>query len=162
MSDTTTEPAEPTTTEEPTTQGEPAEEPLGENGKKALDSERAARKEAERQAAELKKQLDEIHRANETAIERAQREAKEAQESAATATLTAFREAAVKFGGISEDDADLFLTGTDVETLQKQAARLMERTPTAPRPDPSQGGRGEPAKGSTADQFAAAISDALN
>lgn len=39
----------------------------------------------------------------------------------------AFREAAQLFAGIPEDDANLFLTGSDKDTLSKQAARLAEK-----------------------------------
>lgn len=34
------------------------------------------------------------------------------------------------FHGISEEDADLFLTGTDAEALEKQATRLADRVAT--------------------------------
>ena len=143
----TTTPAAATTPDPPAattdpTQGEPAE--LGEGGKKALDAERAARKAAEKAAADLQKQLDEINRANESALERAQREAKEAQEAAAKATADALRFRVAAKHGISSEDADLFLTGTDEATLERQAARLVERTPTSPLPDPTQGGQGTP------------------
>lgn len=45
---------------------------------------------------------------------------------------------------IGEEDAELFLTGTDEETLTKQAERLAQRAdeagrPRAPKPDPNQG-----------------------
>lgn len=145
MSDTTAAPAtEPTTdpaaTSTETQQGDPAE--LGQSGKKALDAERTARKAAEKATADLQRQLDEINRANESALERAQREAKEAQESAAKATADALRFRVAAKHGISDEDADLFLTGTDEATLVRQAARLVERTPTSPLPDPSQGGKG--------------------
>lgn len=151
MSDTT----EPTT-EETTTQGDPdvIDEPLGEPGKKALDAERSARKAAEKATADLQTKLDEINRANESAIERAQREAKEAQEAAAKATADAVRFRVAAKHGISDEDADLFLTGTDADTLERQAARLVERTPSTPRPDPTQGAKGEAAKGTPADSFA--------
>lgn len=155
------QPNEPTETPEQP-QGDPADAPLGEGGEKALKAEREARKAAERERDEFKRQVEETSRANETAIEKAQREAKEAQEAAAKAPIQAFREAAVKFGGISPEDAELYLTASDLETLEKQAAGLMARTPTAPKPDPSQGGRGSAPKGSTADQFAAAIESAFN
>ena len=161
--------SENTTTERPTeateqAQGEPADAPLGEGGKKALDAERTARKDAESRAADLQKQLDDIARANESALEKAQREAKEAQEAAATATADALRFRIAAKHGISDEDAALFLTGSDEDTLAKQAARLVERTPATntPKPDLSQGGSGGTPTGSTADQFAAAISDALN
>lgn len=146
-------------------QGDPATTPLGEGGKKALEAEREARKAAERERDEFKRKVDEAARANESALEKAQREAKEAREVAATAPVQAFREAAVKFGGISREDADLFLTGSDVETLEKQASRLMDRAPTAtstPKPDLTQGGKGEAASGTTADQFAAAFDGLMN
>lgn len=138
-------------------QGDPAAD-LGDAGKKALDAERTARKDAERQAAALQKQLDEIGRANESAIERAQREAKEAQDALPGAVAGAFKEAAIKFGGITQDDADLFLTGTDVETLSRQVAALAARTSAGtqpgPRPDLSQGSKGTPASGDPAQDFA--------
>ena len=131
--------AEPTATEVDT-QGDPAS--LGDGGKKALDAERAARKAAEKAANDLQKRLDAINQANETAIEKAQREAKEAQEAAAKATADALRFRVAAKHGISDEDADLFLTGADEDTLARQAARLVERTPTSPLPDPTQGGKG--------------------
>lgn len=152
-------------TETEAQQGEPADAPLGEGGEKALKAEREARKAAERERDEFRRKVEEAERANESVIEKAQREAKEAQEAAAKAPIQAFREAAVKFGGISREDAELFLTGADVETLEKQAARLMDRTTTGaptPKPDLTQGGQGGKATGSTADQFAAAFDGLMN
>lgn len=117
---------------------------LGDAGKKAIDAMKAERDEAKRLAAQAQAELAKINQANETALEKAQREAQEAAEGAKTATVAAFREAAVKFGGISTEDAELFLTGTDVETLAKQAARLADRTSNTPKPDLSQGGKPTP------------------
>ena len=143
--------------------GEPQDKPLGENGEKALKAERDRANELDKQLKEATAKLDEIARQNETELETAKREASEAAKNAETATVAAFREAAVKFGGISAEDADLFLTGNDVETLAKQAERLVERTPTTPQPKPdlTQGGNGGIAKQSTADQFAAVIESSL-
>lgn len=144
MSDPTTEPTTETEpTSEATTQGEPAAEekapprhvPVAE-----LAEERARRKE-------LQQRLDEIERANMSDLERAQAEAAEAREAAAKASAEALRFRIAAKHNISDEDADLFLTGTDEETLTKQAARLVERTPTAPaspKPDLTQGGKGEP------------------
>lgn len=146
-------------------QGDPADAPLGEGGEKALKAEREARKAAERERDEFRRKVEEANRANETAIEKAQREAKEAQDAAAKAPVEAFRQAAVKFGGISPEDAELYLTAPDVETLERQAAGLMARTantPATPKPDLSQGGRGDKATGSTADQFAAVFDGLMN
>lgn len=150
MSETTTE--QPTAAEPTTEQGDPAE--LGDAGKKALDAERNARKAAEKAAADLQKQLDAINQANESAVEKAQREAKEAQEAAAKATTEALRFRVAAKHGISDEDADLFLHGTDAETLERQAAALVARTPTGPKPDPSQGAKGNAGAKTTADSFA--------
>lgn len=126
--------------EESTKQGEPAEdESLGEGGKKALKAEREARTAAERQAAELKAELDKIRAANMSDLERAQLEAQNATEEAAKARVDVLRFRVAAQHGITEEDAELFLTGTDADTLTKQATRLKERTPTAPKPDLSQG-----------------------
>lgn len=151
-----TKPADATTAT--ATQGDPADKPLGENGEKALRAERDRAKELEKQLTAATSRLTEIERANESAIDKAQREAQEAVQNAATATVTAFREAAVKFGGISAEDAELFLTGTDADTLTKQAARLVERasagTQPGPRPDLSQGPKGDTVTGDPATDFA--------
>jgi colicin import membrane protein len=126
-------------------QGDPAEtdEALGEGGKKALKAEREARTAAERQAADLKAKLDKIEAANMSDLERAQKEAADAKEIAAKATADALRFRVAAQYGITEEDAELFLTGTDAETLTKQATRLKDRTPTTPKPDPSQGAQNE-------------------
>jgi hypothetical protein len=151
MSETTTE--QPTEAEEQT-QGDPADAPLGEGGKKALEAERTARKAAEKAAADLKAELDKINQANESAVEKAQREAKEAQEAATRATADALRFRVAAKHGLTDEDADLFLTGTDAETLERQAAALVARTPAGPKPDPSQGAKGSGGAKTTADSFA--------
>jgi hypothetical protein len=150
MSENTTEPTEPATVE----QGDPDDKPLGENGEKALKAERKAREAAERSAAELQKQLDAVNAEKLSDLERAQKAAKDAQEAAAKATAEALRLRVAAKHGISDEDADLFLTGTDAESLERQAARLVERTPSGPKPDPSQGAKGAGAKGTPADSFA--------
>lgn len=126
--------------EENTPQGDPMEEEtLGEGGKKALKAEREARTKAERQAAELQAKLDKIEAANMSDLERAQKEAADAKEAAAKATADALRFRIAAQHGISDEDAELFLTGSDADTLTRQATRLKDRTPTAPKPDPTQG-----------------------
>lgn len=145
MSETTTETVvETATTEQTATQGDPAEAPLGEGGKKALQAERDRAKELEKQLNAATAKLSEIERANETEAQRLQREAQEARDALPKGITDAFREAATTFGGISAEDAELFLTGSDKETLKRQAARLVERVPTGPLPDLSQGGSGTP------------------
>lgn len=108
-------------------QGEPAK-PLGENGEKALQSERAARRAAEKQSAALQSQLDEINAASLSELERTQKERDDAATEAAAARSELLRAQVARKHGITDDeDVELFLTGTDEETLTKQAARLAER-----------------------------------
>jgi hypothetical protein len=131
-------PAEATATT--TTQGEPdaGDEALGDAGKKALKAERDARAVAEKALAEAKAKLDQIEAANMSDLERAQKEAAEAKEIAAKATADALRFRVAAQHGISDEDAELFLTGADLDTLTKQATRLKDRAPTGPQPDLSQ------------------------
>lgn len=136
-------------------QGDPAnDKPLGENGEKALKAEREARSAAEKSAAALQKQLDEINAANLTDLERAQKVAQDATETAEKATKEAMRLRVAAKHGISDDDADLFLTGSDMETVQRQAAALAARTSTGPKPDLSQGAKGTTSSGSPEQDFA--------
>jgi hypothetical protein len=156
MSDTTT----PAETEPTNPQGEPAEvDQLGEGGQKALKAERARANAAEKAATDLKAQLDKINQANESAVEKAQRELKDAQDLAAKATAEAIRLRVAAKHGISDEDADLFLTATDEESLTRQAERLAARnadatSPRAPKPDANQGRPGAGGPKSTADSFA--------
>ena len=93
------------------------------------------RKEAAKYRTEAKansdaaKRLAEIEAANQTEAEKAQ-----ARVTALEAELTGVRTESMRLrvateNGITDsDDIDLFLTGTDEETLTKQAKRLAERT----------------------------------
>lgn len=157
--------SESTTSEASSTAVEPntSNEPLGDGGKKALEAERAAAKAATAKAAELQKQLDALNQANETALEKAQREANGAREAAAKATADALRFRIAAKHGISDEDAELFLTGADDATLQRQAARLTERTPatSAPKPDLTQGGSGSPAVALNSNELTDALKAAV-
>lgn len=128
---------------EPQKQGDPADAPLGDNGKKALSAEREARKAAEKERDDFKRKLDEIASANLSDLERAQKEAADARQAAERASAEALRLRVAAKHGITDEDADLFLTGSDLDTLERQAARLSERAPaaTAPRADLTQGGK---------------------
>jgi hypothetical protein len=157
MSDTETTPE--TTEPAAQTQGEPADEQLGEGGKKALDAERKARRDAEQNLASLQAQLEKIKRADESAVEKAQREAQEAREDAAKARSEAIKLRVAAKHGISDEDADLFLTATDEESLTRQAERLSARnaeatSPRAPKPDANQGRSGAGGPKTAADSFA--------
>lgn len=158
-----TEPTEPTT-DETQKQGDPADEPLGETGKKALLAEREARKAMEKQLSEAKARLAEFEREKMSELERAQVEAQEAREAADKAIAEALRLRVAVKHNISEEDAELFLTGTDEETLTKQAQRLAERRSSdtnTPKPDLTQGGTGDPAPRTPSQAFADAVSSVL-
>lgn len=130
------------------------------------------RKEAAKYRTEAKanadaaRKLAEIEDANKTEQQKLAERLQAAESAAQQAQAEALRfKIATKFG-VSDEDADLFLTGTDEETLTKQAERLAARSedagkPRAPKPDPNQG-RKNGGPSSTADQFAAVFNSALN
>ena len=154
MSDTTNNEAAEATENNGEQQGELADKPLGENGEKALKAERNRASAAEKERDALKAELDKIAHANETAVEKAQREAQEARdELAKVPNLVADQLKAHLVGlhKISDEDSELFLTSNDPAVLLKQVTRLVDHssksdsTPAGPRPDLTQGGKnGEP------------------
>ena len=146
MSDQPATPDKPAEEPKAQQQGDPADKPLGENGEKALRAERDRAKELERQLNAASSRLAEIERANETALEKAQREATEAREAANQATVEALRFRIAAETGIT-DNVDLILTAADEETMRRQATLWGSRqseTPAGPRPDLTQGGSGTP------------------
>lgn len=156
--------SEQTTTVEPETQGEPeTDTPLGENGEKALRAERETRKTLEKQLADAQKVIKDAEAASLSELERAQKEAAEAQ----TLLAQAQREALVSRVALEKAvPADLiqFLTGADEEAVAAQADLLVERlskAPAKPKPDPSQGGQGAQSTQSNADAFASFIGNRL-
>jgi hypothetical protein len=98
------------------------DEPLGEGGLRALQSEREARKAAEKAAADAAARIKEFEDRDKSELQKAQDAAAEADQRA----VDAWREALTAAHGISDEDAEVFLTGTDAETLKRQAARLVE------------------------------------
>lgn len=155
MTEPTTETA--TTEAAEVKQGEPAE--LGDAGKRAIQAEREARATADATARDAVAQLaalTEQHAAATAELDQIK--------SGIPATIAESLKAhVVALQGISEDDADLFLTSSDPETLLRQAARLAERTtaPLTPAPDLSQGSKGNTSPGSTGEAFADFIESKL-
>lgn len=153
----TTAPAatEPTATvTEPVTPSDSVDKPLGENGEKALKAERERASTAEKAAAALQKQLDEIAAANLSDLERAQKEAADYKAAAENATTSALRFRIAAEHGITEN-TDLILTGSDEATLKAQAKLWADRASTAPKPDLSQGPKGDPTSSDPRQAFAA-------
>lgn len=138
MSETTAAPAATEATET-TTQSESADKPLGPNGEKALEAERAARKVAEKSAAELAARLKSIEEANLTEIEKAQKAAAEAKAELDRITQENSRNSVALAMGVPADLAQ-FLTGANETELRTQAETLLARlnAPTTPKPDLSQ------------------------
>lgn len=146
------------------------EDQLGEGGKKALQAEREARKQAAKRVAELESQLAQTGTANQEALQEAQTLAQQAQEDLEAARAEATRYKIAGRYGISTEpgddespsDADLFLTATTEEELLAQAQRLSSLRKASLEDglvDPTQGGSGKPAPPSTAEQFAQQLED---
>jgi hypothetical protein len=123
-------PAPDTETPEPVAESD--SEQLGDPGKKALDAERKRANAAEKSLKGLQQQLADIEAAKLSDQERIalERDQAAADRDAARAELLRYRVAS-RFG-IADEDIELFLTGTDEETLTKQAERLAERSSTKP------------------------------
>lgn len=128
-------------------QGDPADKPLGTDGEKALRSERAARRAAEKAASEYKAKLEEIEKANLSEVERAKREAQEARAELERARNETTRARIQAKHGISDEDAELFLTAADEATLTRQAERLAEHAA-----DRKKNGNRAPLQGRTPDK----------
>jgi len=120
----------------------------------------AAQKDEIKALKERVARLDEIEDAQKTDAERAAEALAKAQAEAeqARAELLRYRVAA-EHGVTDAEDIELFLTGTDEDTLTRQAKALAARNAAstatrAPRPDPNQGRSGERTP-SAAELFAA-------
>ena len=143
--DSTTESTTDTTATQGATPADVAD--LGDPGKKAIAAERAARKAAEDAAKSLQAQLDEIKKSQMSDLEKAQAVAQEFQQAADKANAEALRWRIAAKHGISDEDAETFLTGSDEASLTRQAERLSalnNATPATPKPDRTQGGSGQP------------------
>lgn len=128
-----------------------AENELGEGGKKALQAERDARKQADKRVTELETQLAQAGSANETALQEALQAAKQAQDDLAASQLAASRyKVAGRFGistevveGEEKSQAEILLTGATEEEMVSQA-KIIESFRQAAQSDalvdPTQGG----------------------
>jgi hypothetical protein len=120
---------------------------------------KAKAREWERRAKENKSAADELAALKQSQMSEAERTAArlaELEQQAQAARSEALRYRVATRYGISDDDAELFLTAGDEETLERQARALSERntpsaatatTAPAPRPDLTQGARDLPLNG---------------
>lgn len=125
----------------------------------------AAQKEQIKSLKAKAQRLDEIEDAQKSEAQRAAERIAELEAQANEAKRDALRFKVASKHGISDEDAELFLTASDEETLTKQAERLAAHRedagkPRQPKPDRNQG-RTEGGSTSTADQFAAAVGGLL-
>lgn len=158
MSDSTPTPADLAPKGDQSAQADP---PKGETKPDATDWVAEARK-WEQRAKENKAAADELAAIKEAQKSDAERSAdalRAAQSDAEQARAELLRYKIAASHGITDaDDIALFLTGTDEDTLTKQATRLAERSvddsPRPPKPDPNQGRSGA-TPGTNADAFAA-------
>lgn len=138
----------------------------GETPEQTIAALREALKQANSEAKDNRlkaKELDDIKSAQMSELEKAQASLAEFEKQADAAKAEALRfKIATKYG-ISEADAEVFLTAADEEMLTKQAERIsaLAKTPPTPKPDATQGGSGGASNGTTAEQFAAAVGTIL-
>lgn len=99
---------------------------LSDPGKKALAEERRRASAAEKAAKALQAKLDALEAEKLSKEEKAVKEAQDAAERALRAEAEALRWRIAAKHGISDEDAELFLTGADEETLSRQAERFKE------------------------------------
>ncbi|WP_431903653.1 hypothetical protein [Nonomuraea sp. bgisy101] len=161
-----------TTTDQDTTDGSDQDPPatgtssstaddgLGDGGKKALDAERAARKEAEKRAREAEKKVKTFEDASKSDLDKATGRADAAEQRAQALierTVRAEIKAAAADAFADPSDAAAFLAAEsyvgddgeiDAEQIKKDLADLLERKPhlakakrNGPKPDPSQGAK---------------------
>lgn len=142
-----------------------AEQTTEEKPTETVEFWKAQARENEKRAkanADAAKRLADIEEAQKTEAQKAAERLAAAEKDAADARAEALRLRIATKYGISEDDADTFLTGTDEESLTRQAERLAKlaktegNPPPAPRPDLSQGARDTagPGAGDPASVFA--------
>ena len=121
-------------------------EQLGDAGKRALDRMNQEAKAARAQLAEALAKLKEYEDRDKTEAQKLAERAAEAEKAAATKAAEVLRLRIALKHQISDEDAEIFLTGSDEETLTRQAERLValrgEARPRTPAPDPTQGARG--------------------
>lgn len=96
------------------------------------------------------KKLAELEEEGKSELQKAMERAESAEKERDEAVLKAMRLSIASAHRISVEDAELFLNGTDEETLTKQAEALARRTAPKPPESPGQGVGGDGAGSKTA------------
>ncbi|MET7741985.1 hypothetical protein [Streptomyces sp. NPDC005385] len=152
----TAKPEDEVTTETEVSTEAPAQEEETEDEDKPETDWKAAARKWEKIAKSNKTAVDELAKAN-TTLETSKKELAEQKKATADAQAALTRYKVASKYAISEEHMNLFLTGSDEETLEKQASALSERTVKTPRPDRAQGNRNGTGATSNADAFAQAL-----
>ncbi len=140
----------PATGDEGTTPDADDTDELGDAGKKALDQERKARREAEKANADLVKRLKEFEDADKSELEKATNAAAEAAKRAEEAELKALRLEVAGDKGLTPSQARR-LVGTTKEELEADADQLLEDFAANAKPAPKVPPRPKPTGGSKGD-----------
>jgi len=125
MSDITPETPDPADSQQPQEGDEP--KVFDEAHVKKLRAEAAKYRTEAKANAEAAAELAKIEEANKTEAQKSADALAAAQRDAQNAKAEALRFRIASKFQVNDEDADLFLTGTDEETLTKQAERLTER-----------------------------------
>lgn len=112
---------------------------LGDPGKKALDAERTARREAEKRAKELADRLQEIEDAEKSELQKIQERAEAAEKAASQHERELMRLQIAHEKGLTPAQAKR-LSGDDREALAADADELLELL-SPPEQEPPPGGR---------------------
>lgn len=124
---------------EPTPQGEPADKPLGANGEKALKAERARAETAEKNFKDATAKLKAAEDAKLGDLERAQKEASEAQVALADLTKQNIRNTVALTKQVPAALVKYLIGDTEAE-ISASADEILAQfnVPTTPRPDLTQ------------------------
>lgn len=125
--DTPPTPTPPVAPETPAAPEPPTTAELGESGVETLRKEREARKVFEKRVKELEPlaaRLAKIEEGEKTETQKLAEKLDKAEKAAADARAEALRFRIASKHQISDEDAETFLTGSDEETLTRQAERL--------------------------------------
>lgn len=116
---------------------------LGDAGKKAIDSEREARKAAEKQLRDAQKALKEFEDRDKTELQKAVERANEAEKRATAAEFTALRNKVAADKGVPASS----LTGATEDEMNASADELIawrdqnaNKQPSTPKRNPASGG----------------------
>lgn len=134
---------------------EPASDPATDNADpkptETVEFWKAKAREQEKRAkanADAAERLAQIEESQKTETEKATERLAAAERAAQEARAEALRYRIATKYRISDEDAEALMTGTDEESLTRQAERIVAmKQPGTPQPDPSQGSRGQSASG---------------